>query len=172
MERTGVEHIRSSVENAVRYLTEHADEARYTDSAATATLEDGLRCRVEGPDGASVSTDMPESVGGGNAAPSPAWLFRAALASCVGTLIAVESARDGVTLESLEVTVDSESDDRGILAIDPSVPSGPLAVRIKVRARAPEADANALREIIERGKDLCPVYDATTRAVPVTLEIG
>jgi len=167
-----VEHIRSSIEDAVRYLSEHPDEARYTDSAATAILEEGLRCRVEGPGGASVVTDMPQSVGGGNAAPSPGWLFRAALASCVGTLIAMESAREGLALEGLEVTVDSESDDRGLLAIDPSVPPGPLSIRVGVRANAAGGEPAALREIIERGKWLCPVCDTATRAVPVTLEIG
>jgi uncharacterized OsmC-like protein len=167
-----VEHIRSSIENAVRYLTEHPDQARYTDSAATATLEEGLRCRVEGPGGASVITDMPESVGGGAAGPSPAWLLRAALASCVASLIAMESAREGLTLERLEVTVDSESDDRGILAIDPSVPGGPLSVRVRVLAEAAGAGSDTLREIVERGERLCPVYDTVTRAVPVTLQIG
>jgi len=172
LEWSSAQHIRSSIENAVRYLTEQPDEARYTDSAATAILEDGLRFRVAGPAGTSLITDMPESVGGGNAAPSPGWLFRASLASCVATLIAMESARDGIALEGLEVTVDSESDDRGILAIDASVPAGPLSIRIQVRAQSPDSDPNALRAIIERGKSLCPVYDATTRVVPLTFEIG
>ena len=35
-------HINDSIEAAVAYLTEHPDEARYTDSAATATLEEGV----------------------------------------------------------------------------------------------------------------------------------
>jgi uncharacterized OsmC-like protein len=163
-----MEHIRSSIENAVRYLTEHPDEARYTDSAATAVLEEGLRCRITGPDGASILTDMPQSVGGGDAAPSPGWLFRAALAGCVATLVAMESARDGVTLEGLEVTVDSESDDRGILAMDPAVPPGPLSVRIQVRATAADG-GDALARVIERGTKSCPVYDVAARAVPVTV---
>lgn len=165
-----MEHIRSSIENAVRYLTEHPDEARYTDSAATAVLEEGLRCRVTGPDDASILTDMPPSVGGGDAAPSPGWLFRAALASCAATLVAMECARDGVSLERLEVTVDSESDDRGILAIDPSVPSGPLSVRVHVRVTASDG-AEALGEIVERAAKQCPVYDTAARAVPVTLSL-
>jgi uncharacterized OsmC-like protein len=165
-----VEHIRSSIENAVRYLTEHPDEARYTDSAATAVLEEGLRCRVTGPVGASVLTDMPRSVGGGDAAPSPGWLFRAALAGCIATLITMESARDGVTLEGLEVSVDSESDDRGILAMDPAVPPGPLSVRVRVRATS-STGADVLKEIIERGTKLCPVYDIAARPVPVTIAI-
>jgi hypothetical protein len=41
--------IRSSIEAAVRYLIQHPDEGRYTDSTATATLEGGLRVRIQGP---------------------------------------------------------------------------------------------------------------------------
>ena len=43
------------------------------------------------------------------------WLLRAATASCLATLIAMEAALDGVELSSLEVTVDSQSDDLGIV---------------------------------------------------------
>jgi uncharacterized OsmC-like protein len=165
------EAIRTSIETAVRYLAEHPAEARYTDSPATAVVEEGLRVRVSGPDGAAVVTDMPASVGGGGAAPSAGWLFRAALASCVATLIAMEAAREGLSLETLEVTVDSESDDHGILGMDASVPAGPLSIRVHVRATAPQASTEQLRAVIERGKSRCPVCDAAQREVPVTLEI-
>jgi len=165
------EDIRSAMENAVRYLSEHPDEARYTDSAATAVVEEGLRVRVDGPDGASVVSDMPASVGGGDAGPSAGWMFRAAMASCVATLIAMEAAREGLSLDALEVTVDSESDDHGILGMDESVPAGPLSMRVHVRASAPGASSEQLRAVIERGKDRCPVCDAAQREVPVTLEI-
>jgi uncharacterized OsmC-like protein len=163
--------IRASIEKGVRYLSEHPDEARYTDSAATAVVEEGLRVRVSGPDGATVVTDMPPSVGGGGMAPSAGWVYRAGLASCVATLIAMEAAGEGLTLDSLEVAVDSESDDRGILGMDPSVPAGPLSVRIAVRATGAGASERQLRAVIERGKRLCPVCDATEREIPVTLEI-
>jgi uncharacterized OsmC-like protein len=166
-----MEHIRASIEGAIRYLSEHPEEARYTDSVATAVLENGLRCRVEGPDGATVATDMPPSVGGGGSAPSPGWLFRAALASCVATLVGMEAARQDVELDALEVTVDSESDDHGILGMDPEVPAGPYSIRVHVRAQAAGASSNRLKSLVTRGKGLCPVCDAATRAVPVTLEI-
>jgi hypothetical protein len=108
-----VADIRESIENAVRYLTEHPDEARYTDSFARATLGEALRVEVEGPDRARIVTDMPEGVGGRAEKPSPGWLYRAAIASCVASTIGMEAAREGVTLGSLQVEVDSESDDRG-----------------------------------------------------------
>jgi uncharacterized OsmC-like protein len=162
--------IRESIENAVRYLSEHPDEARYTDSVATATLGDSLRVEVEGPSGERVVTDMPGSVGGRGEEPSPGWLFRAALASCVATTIAMEAAREEISLDALEVEVDSESDDRGILGMDESVPPGPLSTRIRVRARSDATDGERMREVLERGAGLCPVCDATKRSVDVTLQ--
>ncbi len=82
---------------------------------------------------------MVTSVGDEGSAPSPGWLLRAAAASCVGTLVALRAATLDAAVESLEVTVDSESDDRGILGIDPAVPAVPLSLRVAVlvHARAP-----------------------------------
>jgi uncharacterized OsmC-like protein len=163
--------IRESIANAVTYLSEHPEEARYTDSIARATLGDALHVEVEGPSGAHIETDMPEGVGGLADRPSPGWLFRAALASCVATTVGMEAAREGVTLASLSVEVDSESDDRGILGMDESVPAGPLSTRIRIRAEADDVDAVRLRRIVELGASRCPVCDATKRAVEVTLEV-
>jgi uncharacterized OsmC-like protein len=98
-------------------------------------------------------------------------LFRAALASCVATTIGMETARAGIVLTSLDVEVDSESDDRGILGMDESVPAGPLSTSIRIRARAESVDADELRAVVERGALRCPVCDATKRAVDVSLEI-
>jgi uncharacterized OsmC-like protein len=161
--------IKGSMDAAVAYLSEHSDEARYTDSEAVATLEKGLRVRVEGPGGESLMTDMPESVGGGNAGPSPGWLFRAALASCEATLIAMQAARDGVSLEGLTVSVDSESDDRGILGMDPNVTAGPLSMRVRVAISATSGDVESL---VRHAVEHCPVHDAVARPVPIQVEIG
>jgi len=163
--------IRESIENAVRYLSEHPDEARYTDSYARATIGEALRVQVEGPNRERIVTDMPGGVGGRGEEPSPGWLFRAAIASCVASTIGMEAAREGVTLSSLEVDVDSESDDRGILGMDTSVPAGPLSTRIGIRARADGVEEERLRELLARGAGRCPVCDATKRAVEVSLEI-
>jgi uncharacterized OsmC-like protein len=167
----GNQEIRSAIEAAIGYLTEHPDEARYTDSPAVATVEEGLRCRVTGPSDASVVTDMPPSVGGGGSAPSAGWLFRAALASCIATLIAMRAAQEEVELADLEVTVDSESDDRGILGMDDEVPAGPLSVRVGIRVGASGLPPERLRAIAEWGASHCPVCDATRRAVPMTREV-
>jgi len=79
-----IEHIKKSIEAAIDYLSQHRDEARYTDTWAKATLEEGLHFRVVDGNSNTVFSDMPTSVGGGGAAPSPAWLMRAG--SSVGSL--------------------------------------------------------------------------------------
>lgn len=162
--------IRTKIESAVEYLTEHPEEAGYTDSVARATLGDSLRVDVSGPDGESLSTDMPTSIGGRGEEPSPGWLYRAGLASCVAATVAMEAARQGVELDSLEVEVDSRSDDRGILGIDADIPAGPLSASVRIRASA-AGPADGLGEILERGARRCPVFDATGRAVDVNLDV-
>ena len=34
-----IENVKESIKGAITYLNQHPDEARYTDSAATATIE-------------------------------------------------------------------------------------------------------------------------------------
>lgn len=164
--------IRTAIRAASEYLAQHPEQARSTDSAAAATLVDGLLVRVTGPSGATITTDMVPSVGGTATAPSPGWLLRAAEASCVVTLIALRAAMLGIALEILEVTVDSESDDRGLLGIDDNVPAGPLSGRVTVRLTAPGVDPTTLEEMALWGVKHCPVCDALERPVPVTTEVS
>ena len=166
------EDIRTALQNAVAYLSGKPEEARSTDSLATAVVENGLICRVRGPNGEEIVTDMVKSVGGSASAPSPGWLFRAALASCIATTVAMRAAEEGVELSGLQVEVDSESDDRGLLGMDRSVPAGPLSARIRISVAADGASPDLLRTIAQEGKDRCPVCDAVGRAVPMTTEVN
>jgi uncharacterized OsmC-like protein len=83
----------------------------------------------------------------------------------------MEAARDGVELTGLEVTVDSESDFRGILGVDDSVQPGPLAVRVRIQLASSNASQDQLREMVERAETRSPVRDALARALPMTTEI-
>src|SRR5438034_8701632 len=163
--------IRDALGNAVAYLKAHPDEARYTDSPATAILEDGLAVTVHGPQGLSIRTDMPKSVGGAEGSPSPGWLLRAAQASCLATLIAMRAAEQGLVPGRIEVVVDSESDDRGILGIDDSVPAGPRSSRSRVRIGGNGASPEQLAALVRWADAHCPVQDAVRRAVPCTVEL-
>lgn len=167
----GANEIKRAIEAASGYLQQHPEEARYTDSAASAVLVDGLVVRVTGPGGASLTTDMAPSVGGTATAPSPGWLLRAAEASCVATLIAMRAAMLEVSLDTLEVAVDSVSDDRGLLGLAEGVPAGPLSSRVSVRLHAPGVDVQTLEAIARWGVTHCPVCDALERQVEVSTDI-
>jgi uncharacterized OsmC-like protein len=162
--------IAEAVADATRYLTDHPDEARYRDSAAVARLVEGLRVDVRGPDGSNLQTDMPAGIGGTATAPSPGWLFRAAIASCVASLIAIRAAMLGFELETVEVEVDSESDDRGILGMATDIPAGPLSTRISV-AVAVRGGGHDVEALVHWAVDHCPVSDAVRRAVPLDVTI-
>ncbi len=167
-----VTSIRQSIEGVIKHLSEHPDECRSTDAAATAVVEKGLRCRAKGPNGRLLMSDMPKAIGGGGSAPSPGWLSRAALATCDATVIAMRAAQLGVTLTTLEVTVDSESDDRGLLGMDDAISAGPLSVRVRVRIGADGVAPERLREIVEWAEAHSPVGDATRRAIPYKAEVA
>ena len=154
--------IGDAISAAVGYLTAHPEEARYTDTAATAILREGLAVTVTGADGVVIRTDMPNSVGGHGTGPSPGWLLRAAQASCLATLIAMRAAQLGLEHGPIEVVVDSESDDRGILGIDESVPAGPLSSRARVEIKLA---SGSQEELVSWADAHCPVQDAVRRAV-------
>jgi uncharacterized OsmC-like protein len=162
----GASDIATAVVRARGFLENHPDRARYRDSEAVAIVEEGLTVRVDG--GAwSIRTDMTKGVGGGASAASPGWLLRAALASCIATLIIMRAAELGLELSDLRVTVDSESDDRGLLGGTDGIPAGPLSVRVVVSADTGGAEERTVREAIEWGFAHCPVCDALERPVPV-----
>jgi uncharacterized OsmC-like protein len=87
------------------------------------------------------------------------------------SLIAMRAAEKGVRLNLLEVDVDSESDDRGLLGIGEDTPAGPLGLRTVVRIAANDTEEAALRDIVQWADEHSPVDDAIRRAVPVELTV-
>ncbi len=114
---------------------------------------------------------MPTAVGGSGSAPSPGWFMRASMAACVASLAGMRAAQVGLVAFSCEVEVDSESDDRGILGLDASVPAGPLSMRVTLRLSADGAEEAALRDVATWAVDHCPISDAVRRAVPLQVEV-
>lgn len=166
--------IARSVENASAYLAAHPSEARYRDALARARLSAGLRVEVQGPGGERLTTDMPRGIGGGATMPSPGWYFRAAAAACVASLIGIRAAMTGTYLapDSIEVTVDSESDDRGILGLDDAIPAGALSMRVVVSMSGGAPGREQLEALARWAVDHCPVTDTAARPVPIEVRLG
>jgi len=166
-----IQHIQKSVERVIQYYTGHPEKAISEDSVATAVVESGLRCKATGPNGWEMFSDMVKGIGGGGTAPSPGWLMRAALANCDATMIALRAAELGIELSTLEVSVGSTSDDRGLLQIDDSIHAGPLNVWVKVKIGAKDVSEEKLREIVRWVEKHSPVGDAISRAVPFDVKV-
>jgi uncharacterized OsmC-like protein len=165
------QHIRQSLASVAQHFAAHPQDALSRDSTAVAVVEDGLRARAQGPGGFALVSDMPKAVGGGGSAPTPGWLLRAALANCDASVIAMRAAQQGIVLSRLEVTVDSDSDDRGLLGLAEGVPAGPLQMRVLVRIASDSATPEVLQEIVHWAEAHSAVGDALRRAVPCATEV-
>lgn len=162
--------IREAIERMSARLTAEPARARVKSAHATARLTSGLQCEVTGPREERVVTDMPAAMGGAASGPNPGWLMRAGLASCTATVIAMRAAKLGVQLTALEVTVESESDNRGILGLDDGISAGVDALRMKVKI-AGDAEAQALRDIVAWADAHSPVGCTIRDAPACALEI-
>lgn len=147
-------------------ISDQPEKARARHGWATATVENGLTCRIAGPSGEMVRSDMPRAMGGDGTNPNPGWLFRASLASCLATVIAMRAAQVGVVLSSLEVTVESEGDHRGILGLDDRVSAGALSLCTDVKIGAANASADELQGLVKWADKHAPV-GTTLREAPV-----
>lgn len=163
--------VRQAIEKVSGFLQAQPGKARVQNATATASLMDGLRCQVTGPAGETLQTDMPAAVGGSASAPNPGWLMRAGLASCNATCIALQAARRGVELQDLEVTVSSESDQRGMLGLDDSVSAGLQNLRVRVRISAPGTPAPELEQLVRWACAHSPVGCTDTPSAQVDVEV-
>lgn len=163
--------IRNAIETLSATIASQPEKARARNASATARVVDGLQCHISGPHGESLTTDMAPAVGGEASGPSPGWLLRSALASCTATVIAMRAAKLGVALSELEVTVESESDNRGMLGLDESVSAGMGAVRTRVKIAAPAASPEELEAIVKWADAHSPVGCTLRHSPACSLEI-
>ena len=159
--------VRQAIERTISAIAADSTKAKAKNVPATARITDGLKCEVIGPHGERLETDMPPAMGGTASGPNPAWLLRGALASCTAIVIAMRAATLGIRLEALEVTVESESDARGILGIDAGVSAGLGAIRTRVKIRG-DASADSLRALVAWADAHSPV-GCTLKDAPTCL---
>lgn len=165
------ETVREAIDKLSQAIVADPGKARAKNAPATARLIDGLQCEVVGPRGERLVTDMPPAMGGAATGPNPGWLLRSALASCLATVIAMRAAKLGVALDSLEVTVESDSDNRGILGLDKNVSAALDTLRTVVKIGARDATAEAVHEIVAWAEAHAPVGCTIRRAPDCALQI-
>jgi uncharacterized OsmC-like protein len=166
-----VPRVREAIEHLSAAISADPMKARPNNVPATARLTEGLRCELTGRYNERLVTDMAPAMDGTATGPNPGWLLRGAIASCTATVIAMRAARLGVALSNLEVTVETDSDLRGILGLDENVSAGHGPVRMKVKIGAPTVSAEVLREIVTWADRHSPVTCTVRQAPECSLEI-
>ncbi len=142
-------------------LGRRADFGHSTNRSVT-TLSAGLHCTTEEGQWA-IDADLPQSLGGTGAAPTPGVLVRAALGSCLAMGYRLRAAKHGIELHSIRVTVDADSEVAGMLLCDTDAPPGYTELRYHVEIDSPAAPADVMR-IIDEGDRLSPMLDVVARA--------
>lgn len=114
--------------------------------------------------------DHPKVLCGEDNAPAPVEWVLHALAACLTAGIANISAARGVTLHSVECSVEGDIDLQGILGLSDKVRNGFQAIRVNytVKGDAPE---EKLRQIVDQARARSAVFDILTGHVPVTIEV-
>jgi len=169
------EHIAAAMERVHTVLQRRPEMGLHDDAPATAAWRGDTRVVVGHGNGTRVPTDMPTELGGSGDLVTPGWLFRAGLASCATTSIALTAAAQGVALSALEVRVSSRSDTRGLLGMADErgepVHAGPKDVTMSVRIAARGVAPERLRALVEAGCRCSPIPNAVERATPLALRI-
>jgi uncharacterized OsmC-like protein len=86
-------------------------------------------------------------------------------------MIALRAAELGITLKTLEVTVRSTSDNRGLLQINDSILAGPLSMQVHVKLGGDGISQAQLQELVVWAEKHSPVGDAISRSVPRTVSV-
>jgi uncharacterized OsmC-like protein len=168
--------IADALQRVASVLERRPEAGVHDDAPASVRWDGGTRFVARHPNGAEVPTDMPREFGGGGGEVTPGWLFRAGLASCAATCIAMLAAREGVALRALDVRAASRSDTRGMLGLHDSdgsaVPATPQDLQLQVRIAADGIAPAQLRDLAERACRQSPVPCAVQTALPLDLRIA
>jgi uncharacterized OsmC-like protein len=161
------EHIRNAFERLTHVFGKRP-VAALGSGQMSARLVEGLRCEAREGDW-RFTIDMPGEAGGGDAGPPPGVHGRAALASCLAIGYGICLARAGITPRSLEVVVDADYDNRGLLGMDGVYP-GYLAVRHTLYLEC-DAPQDAAQAAIDEAQRCSPYLHIFSDPQPVTAQV-
>jgi uncharacterized OsmC-like protein len=115
--------------------------------------------------------DHPAVLVGADQAPTPVEFLLHALGACLMAGIANIASARGVTLTSVESSIEGDIDLRGILGLSDEVRNGYQQIRVAFRVKG-DAPAETLREIVEQSRARSAVYDVLTNGVDVRVDVA
>lgn len=114
--------------------------------------------------------DLPPSLGGTNAAPSPTALLLSSLAGCAVVFIRDTLAQQlDVRIESITAVAQCESDFRGSLGMDNVAPDL-QNLQLTITIQSPDSESR-VQELYNVWQQRCPIYLALTKASSVNTRL-
>ena len=151
---------------------QHVFAKRPAVAAATATMRariiDGLHCEAREGDWL-FTLDLPVDAGGTNAGATPGVHGRAALDSCLAMSYSIKLARAGIEARSVEVEVQVDYDNRGLVVMDDIRPSY-LNVMHTLYLDT-DAPRDVVQPALEKAQRNSPYLDVFGQAQPVSGQV-
>jgi uncharacterized OsmC-like protein len=171
----GMPEIAAALERVRNVLRRRPETGLHDDSVSVARWQGGLRIVASHANGTSIETDMPGEFGGSGDRVTPGWLFRSGVGACAATTIVTSAAAQGIELDTLEVSVRSRSDSRGMLGIAGAggqpVSAAPQDLTLHVRIAAAGVAPDRLRALVAEGCRCSPIPSAVQQALPLAIEV-
>jgi len=161
------QRIRDAFDRMQHVFTKRPALAKAT-ATTRARIIDGLHCEAREGDW-SFSLDLPVDAGGTNAGATPGVHGRAALASCLAISYSIELARAGIEARSIEVELQVDYDNRGLLGMD-NIRPGYLNVRHTLYLES-DAPLDAVQQALEKAQRNSPYLDVFAQAQPVAGQV-
>jgi len=114
--------------------------------------------------------DHPAVLVGKDNGPTPVEYLMVGLASCLTAGIGNIAAARGVTLESVESTVEGNINLLGLLGLDKEVRNGFQDMNIHFTIKG-DAPAEELEKIVMQSRNRSAVYDVLTNGIPVSISV-
>ena len=161
--------IKTAIERTAKVFEQTPSVGRGT-RKATARIVDGLKTEVQEGDFKLIS-DMPEALGGSNAGPNAGALARMSLGACLVVGYAMWFSREDVPFDGIDVEVEGDLDQAGMLGVNESASPGhdSLRVKVNINSQAPQAE---IERVIELADSHSPIIHLFTNSVPVARELN
>lgn len=114
--------------------------------------------------------DHPMVLTGSDTGPTPIEFLLLGLAACLTAGLANIASARGVTLRSVESTVEGDIDLQGILGLSREVRNGYQQIRVSFRIDADASDEQ-VRQLVMQSQARSAVLDVLTNGVPVTVDV-
>lgn len=137
--------------------------------STTGEIRAGLTCHIE-QGRFSATTDLGLAMGGDAAGPSPGFYARGAIVGCVGIAIKMLAVREGLVLEKVTVTVETDFDDTALMGLG-SNPAGPMRTRVIVGIESTD-DPARIAEVVNRSLERDPWFLALRDAQVVEPQLS